>query len=161
MKENSFKNLLRETKLPKRNRSKENLMRTRNMKAACIEIQNNNLINWNKRRKKEIEVREKTDKIETENLERMKRKNLSMYKKKKTLKHLKEKGLVERKGETRELILEKTALWRKYRDETIATEGDTTISDGIEGNEKTFVEIGKRVEVKLKKTVFKNKFSDP
>ena len=88
----------------------------------------------------------------------MKRKNLCNYKKKNTLKTLKETGLLERKGLAKDLIEEKTALWRKYREENLLPEENTF--SGIKGTEKTIVEIGKKVEVRLKKVVFKTKFSE-
>ena len=156
--ENSYKRMLRETKVPKRNRSRENRERTKDMKAACIEIQNENLSKWKKRRKLELIEREKTDKLDEENLKRMKRKNLCNYKKNITLKTLKDTGLLERKGLTKDMIEEKTALWRKYREENLSPEENTF--SGIIEKEKTIVEIGKEVEVRLKKVVFKTKFSE-
>ena len=86
------------------------------MKEACIEIQNENLSNWYKRRKLENEKREKIDVVETENWERTKRKNICNEKKKKTTEHLMKKGLLGREKPSKEWLKEKTAFveFRKF-----------------------------------------------
>ena len=57
-----------------RNKDKKKTLNTE-LKEACIEISNENYVNWKKRRKLELENREKTDATETENLVRQNRKN--------------------------------------------------------------------------------------
>ena len=49
--ENKVKEVIKSMQKTKRNRSKESTRRTREMRDACIEIQNENIVSWNKRRK--------------------------------------------------------------------------------------------------------------
>jgi len=151
----------------KRNRSKESTRRTREMRDACIEIQNENIVSWNKRRKLQEKEKKQVECYETESLERLKRKNIGENKKKALLKSIKARDGLNRKRNEDELewLKEKRSHWRNYRENL---PNDDSISDNLtdlvrgkcEKSVEKISEIGRRVEFKLKEAVFKRKFSD-
>ena len=121
---------------------------------------------WKKRRKEQELVKRETDEREIESLERMKRRNVGVYKKKMFIESLKRKD----SSTYRELIKEKQGHWRNYRESsenppidgsatestflTVATGcGETDIVESISN-------IGRKLQFKLKETVFKRNFSD-
>ena len=165
--ENRLKKIIKNMQLTKREREKENKKRTRDMKAALIEIQNEGLIRWKKRRKLQEKIKEESDKVEYESLEKIKRRNICAEKKRKFVAKLK------KDSDRREWISEKKELWRNYRDRNINFSLDSSTIGGenlnfssnmVFGNGENYVkiinEIGSKVQVKLKEPVFKRTFSD-
>ena len=148
----------------KRERSKENKKRTKEMKAALIEIQNENISKWKKRRKLQEKVKKDDDDKGMLSLERLKRKNLGEYKKKEMMKgsRSREKKLA--------WLNEKKGHWRNYRESLQNNDvtSDERFSKLVKGNSENIVEscmnnitnIGQNIELKLKETVFKKSFSD-
>ena len=116
--------------------------------------------------KRENDRRETLDRVETESLSRMKRKNVSRNKKTAALKTLREKGLIEREKKSRDWTSLRTSYWRHFREQNETTvlensdSGDKDIEDIIENSEKVIGEIGLKLQVKLKETILKTKFSD-
>ena len=164
--ENKLKEIIKCMQTKKRERSKENRKRTRDIRAACMEIISENKLKWKKRRKEQELVRRENDEHEKESLERMNRRNVGTFKKKIFIESLKRKD----SNTYREWIKEKQGHWRNYREnrEIPPTDGDTTeISclNVVTGNGETDIvesisEIGRKVQLKLKETVFKRNFSD-
>jgi len=165
--ESKLKVIIKKMKGNKRERSKENKQRTREMKAALIEIQNENLSKWRKRKKIQEKANVERDIKEKESLERLKRKNIGEIKKKKVIKTLRSK---EKKVEW---LKEKTGHWRQHREKCeIVLPKDVTDFrlnvNSVNGNSENTVEdcldaiseIGHKIEIKLKETVFRSKFSD-
>ena len=165
--ENKLKDIIKKMKCNKRKRSKESKMRTREMKDALIEIQNENVIKWKKRRKM-LERTKKEDEIkEIESLERLKRKNIGENKKKNMIKSLRSKE------NKKEWFKEKTGHWRKYREKDENPLIDDVTDDSksgnyvkgfdenvVENNVDKIVEIGRKVEFKMKVSILKRNFSD-
>ena len=119
-----FKEGLKELNKLKRSRTKEikrkkNLKVTSNLnkklKEVCIEIGNENLSNWRKRRKLEIDNEKKTDVLDKEILERQVRRNIAMSKKTKTLKTLRMKNVIPKEKLSVEECKLKTENRRNYR----------------------------------------------
>ena len=156
---------IKDLKSNKRSRPMKTKCLTKTLKSICVEITNENITNWNKRRKLENENRMKTDAIETESLERTKRINKRDSKKTDTVKTLMKKGVMKSDKRDKRLINMKTGYWREYRDKPSDSFlfGDSDILDVTENFKspvKTIVELGQAVEIKLKETVFKKCFSD-
>ena len=162
--ESRLKEIIKKMRNKKRERSKENRKRTKEIKAALIEIQNENISKWKKRRKMQVEVKRVEDDEGVLSLERLKRKNLAEHKKKEIMKDLrsKEKKL--------SWLNEKKGHWRNYRE---SLQNDDVTSDEkysklVKGNSENVVEkcmnsiakVGQKVEFKLRETVFKKSFSD-
>ena len=156
---------IKDLKTNKRSRPKKTKCLTKTLKSICVEITNENINNWNKRRKLENENKMKTDAIETESLERNVRINRRDKKKTDTVKTLIKKGVIKSEKRDKRLTDMKTSYWRDYRDKTSDSFvfGDSNTLDETENCRspvKTIVEIGQAIELKLKETVFKKCFSD-
>ena len=164
-KENELENRLKETikkmRCKKRERSKENKKRTKEMRAALIEIQNENMSIWKKRRKLHEKTRKENEEVERLSLERMKRKNIGESKKKEILRESRSKE------NKMAWINEKKGHWRNYReknDESIFKVDVTNVKGSgenvVDKCLNNIVEIGQKVELKMKETVFKKTFAD-
>ena len=86
------------------------------MKEALIEISNENLTKWRKRRKTECEKKEKIDELETESLVKWRKKIKCNYEKKKNERILKEKGKLPFEKKSVEWINLRKNYWRNHRE---------------------------------------------
>ena len=138
------------------------------LKNVCIDIGNENVIEWHKRRKLELNKRENEDIEATKDLEKMRKKNKRDFVKKKTVSILKKKGLIEAEKLSEMEIKKRQGYWRDFRNSEIEDFQDQTIGPNFMDNvksgknspKKVISEIGQRVKFRLKEPILKEKISD-
>ena len=104
----------------KRDKKIEDEMSQPSLKRVCIEISNENILNWKERKKKEVEKKEKEEKEITEDWERENRKRRGEKEKEALLKKLRVEGKIEKKidrGRRKIVAEEKKKLWKMFREE--------------------------------------------
>ena len=145
-----------ELKSSKRSRPKEKIAKEKvSLKNVCIEIGNENILEWRKRRKIQVEEKEKREKVEEESYERIKRLNLRDFVKKKKVRELKRKGVIEREKLSENEIKVRKSYWRDYREKTVSNNStlvplENSRDKEKESPEKSISEIGNKIKLRLK-----------
>ena len=87
------------------------------LKSVCLEIQNENLLKWKERKKKEIDSKEKEEAEIEEDWKRACRQRKGERKKEDLLRKLSKEGKIKKtKRNIKKVIEEKQKFWRNYRD---------------------------------------------
>ena len=134
--ENRVKEEIKLIRRKKRDMKIEKEMNQPSLKRVCLEIQNENILNWKERRKRELERKEEEEKIDDEKVTKEKRKRLGEKKKRDLLMKLEEEGKIQKRGKSKKWIEEKKSLWRKIREENSEIEAITNSMKEREGNDE-------------------------
>ena len=169
--EKVFQDKIKELKREKRTRRLEKIKEKeesqpllKKLKRICVEITNENVINWHERRKKQEELKRIKEKEEDKEIKRIERVRKGEIKKKELVTKLRSQRMLKPEKKDEKWIENRKSAWRRYRESRIQ---DSIIEDAENPRKKSELNgPGSPIfddnlqDFSRKSPIFRDKFSD-